>query len=339
MHAITVQTPGHGPRTVSFSPGRTVAQAVYLSGMWPAPALCSGLGRCGRCRVRFPAGAPEPVDADRARLTPSEIARGWRLGCAHRALDGMTVELPPGVAAEPAPLALETVPSGDGFALAVDLGTTSLHWEALDGGETLARGAGLNPQMGAGSEVMSRLALAADPQGAALLRSLVVERLGSVMASLAASGAGPCRCMSLAGNPAMVCLALGKPVTGLAAAPYGLDYRGGVSQPLAEGLPETYVLPLLAPFVGGDVSAGLAHLVLDQRQEYPFVLADMGTNGEFVLALGPRRVPGGQRGSGPGPGGRGHGPWGRGRSGRGDGLRGLAGRAAGRGDGQRPPRP
>jgi len=287
MHAVTVHAPGREPRSLPFAPGRTVAQAVYLSGLWPAPALCSGLGRCGRCRVRFRSQAPEPVPADLARLTPDELEQGWRLGCAHVARPGMELELPLDAPTAHPPPALETLPSGDGFALAVDLGTTSLHWEALDKGETLARGAELNPQMGAGSEVMSRLALAAGPDGAELLRSLVVERLRSIMAALAGSGAGPCRCLSLAGNPAMICLALGKPVSGLAAAPYRLDYAGGVTEPLAEGLPETYVLPLLAPFVGGDLSAGLAHLVADGEPGYPFVLADMGTNGEFVLALSP----------------------------------------------------
>ncbi len=289
MHSIVVHAPGQGRRTVPFAPGRTVAQAVYLSGLWPAPALCSGLGRCGRCRVRFLAGTPEPSAADLARLSTDELDAGWRLGCAHPAAPGMVVELPQDLAAKPDGPALEAVPSGDGFALAVDLGTTSIHWEALAGGETLARGAALNPQMGAGSEVMSRLALAGTPDGASLLRALVVERLRSIMAALAESGAGPCRCLSLAGNPAMVCLALGKPVGGLAAAPYALDYHGGVSEPLAEGLPETYVPPLLAPFVGGDVSAGLAALVRGHGEAlaYPFVLADMGTNGEFALALSP----------------------------------------------------
>ena len=47
-------------------------------------------------------------------------------------------------------------------------------------------------------------------------------------------------------------------------------------------LPPLYVPPLPAPFVGGDVSAGLAAL-LEADVPRPFVLADLGTNGELAL--------------------------------------------------------
>jgi uncharacterized 2Fe-2S/4Fe-4S cluster protein (DUF4445 family) len=43
--------------------------------------------------------------------------------------------------------------------------------------------------------------------------------------------------------------------------------------------------------VGGDVSAGYASLALDPEKPgpgWPFLLADLGTNGEFLLALSPR---------------------------------------------------
>ena len=48
------------------------------------------------------------------------------------------------------------------------------------------------------------------------------------------------------------------------------------------GLPPIYIPPLPAPFVGGDVSAGLAAL-LEADIPRPFVLADLGTNGELAL--------------------------------------------------------
>lgn len=257
----------------------TAAQAAYLSGLFPAPALCSGLGRCGRCRVRFTAAPPASGPEDAALLPAEELAAGWRLGCRHPARPGACMEIP---AAPRGPLAVAPQAGGD-VVLAVDLGTTSLQWTALDrDGNAVARGGELNPQLGAGAEVMSRLAHAAAPGGAAQLRSLVLDALRRACAG----APGRVRTLAVAGNPAMTLLLLGRPVAGLAAAPYRLDYRGGAMETLAPDLPEAYILPQLAPFVGGDVAAGLAALCLGRDAPTPpWVLADLGTNGEFALVL------------------------------------------------------
>ncbi|MEW5774771.1 MAG: ASKHA domain-containing protein [Thermodesulfobacteriota bacterium] len=257
----------------------TAAQAAYLSGLFPAPALCSGLGRCGRCRVRFLSPAPAPGAEDTVLLDPAELEQGWRLGCRHPAAPGAQIEIP---AAPRAPEAAAPRPDR-ALALACDLGTTSLKWAALDSaGQVAAEGWELNPQLGAGAEVMSRLAHAATPGGARQLRTLVLDALRRACAGLP----GRAESLAVAGNPAMTLLLLGLPSSGLAAAPYRLDYRGGRMEALAPDLPEAYILPLLAPFVGGDVSAGLASLALGRDAPAPpWVLADLGTNGEFALVL------------------------------------------------------
>ena len=55
--------------------GQTLAQTIWLSGELSPPALCSGLGRCGACRVRFLEGTPEPCDADSAILGAEAVRR------------------------------------------------------------------------------------------------------------------------------------------------------------------------------------------------------------------------------------------------------------------------
>ena len=58
--------------------------------------------------------------------------------------------------------------------LAIDLGTTSLCWRALNAqGTPLAEGRALNPQAGAGADIMSRLAVASTAEGRELLAQLV----------------------------------------------------------------------------------------------------------------------------------------------------------------------
>ena len=74
---------------------------------------------------------------------------------------------------------------------------------------------------------------------------------------------------------------LNRDVEGLCAAPYRLARSGDETVTLPD-LPPVYIPPLPAPFVGGDISAGLAAL-LDANIPRPFVLADLGTNGELAL--------------------------------------------------------
>ncbi len=308
----------------------TLAQLVWMSGEVDPPALCSGLGRCGRCAARFTRHAPAPHPADREQFSEAELADGWRLLCRHAPMpphgadnangDGMAFTLPagktprrtqtldthpigthPGGAKRAAPV--PSVP----LLLAIDLGTTTLHWSALTpDGHRVAHGAELNPQMGAGSEVMSRLAVASSPAGLTALRRLTLAALARIAAGLP----GPVGGLCVAGNSAMTAILLGHDVSGLAAAPYRLDYTGGTVEALPEpanlaAVRDVWIPPQPAPFVGGDIAAGMAALLcgdlaappaaspattgeaMPPLPRFPFLLADLGTNGEFVLATGP----------------------------------------------------
>jgi uncharacterized 2Fe-2S/4Fe-4S cluster protein (DUF4445 family) len=171
--------------------------------------------------------------------------------------------------------------AGAGFSLGLDLGTTGLAFRAVpaSGRGRAIEGQAHNPQLGAGSEVMSRLAFAARG-GADYLRDLILDFLRRVIRDLP----GPVLRLGVAGNPAMIHLLLGLDFSGLAAAPYRLAFAGGREMELAPDLPWAYVPPLFGPFVGADASAGLFAVVRSGAKP-PFVLVDLGTNGEFVLGL------------------------------------------------------
>ncbi len=284
-----------GPVQIIASPkGLSLAQAVYLAGVWPVLPLCAGLGRCGLCRVRFLADAPGATPAETRRLGLQALDQGWRLACQHPAGPGdIFVPDPPRALARLRSADHKefcgTLPSpGQPLALAIDLGTTSIHWSAgvVDeaGFTPQFSGQGLNPQIGLGSEIMSRLAAARAGLGPEL-RYMVLDHVRALVADLP----GPVERLALAGNPAMTALIQGGDVDGLALAPYHLDDAAGEERLLAPDLPLAFLAPLLSPFVGGDLSAGLAALRFLPKYDlaYPFILADMGTNGEFVLGLDP----------------------------------------------------
>ncbi|WP_419787433.1 ASKHA domain-containing protein [Pseudodesulfovibrio sp.] len=264
--------------------GDTLARTIFLSRLWHGVPLCSGLGKCGLCRVRFRCNAPESQAAEVRKLGRSAIEEGWRLACLHPSAP-CEIDLPEPVRS---PRAVRELAKGSGdFSLAVDLGTTSLHWTVLCDGVRVASGQELNPQVGMGSEVMSRLAAAATAEGRFVLRALIVDRLSELVRLATGVMGGQCTSMAVSGNPAMIYILLGKRPDDLAAAPYELSYRGGEEKKLGPGMPPVYLAPLLAPFVGGDLSAGLVAVEYAATPEYPFLLADLGTNGEFILALSP----------------------------------------------------
>ncbi|EMG36785.1 putative metal-binding protein [Desulfocurvibacter africanus PCS] len=276
-------------REIVVSRDSSLSQALFAAGLRPPLPLCSGLGRCGLCRVRYLTSStelPQPTDTELEILSSAELESGMRLACRHFPRSGDQIELPPVAASVPVEVH-EVLASPVGpLRLAVDLGTTSVYWEAFSEGIVVARGRALNPQLGAGSEIMSRLALAARGE-AGLLRQVVLDLLVRIARELP----GPLESMCVAGNSAMTYLLLELSPDGLAAAPYKLDFRGGVWHSLTPDLPPCYIPPLLGPFAGGDLSAGLAALdALDAGGSTPYLLADMGTNGEFALVLDRERV-------------------------------------------------
>lgn len=281
---LRVRTSGAAaPLVIETVAGEQLSRAIWLFGGIAPQLLCAGMGRCGRCRTRFVKDAPPPLPAEEAILPREDLALGWRLACRRQTPDGsspLDLELP-GADADARAEAKIYVNTAEELVLAVDLGTTSVCWQALvakgkERGLTAAEGRFLNPQAGAGADVMSRLAMAADPRGRRLLSDLVRKALQGVLAALPGRVSRLC----LAGNTAMTDIFLDRDVAGLCAAPYRTSHSGHETVRLP-GLPPIYIPPLPAPFVGGDISAGLALLAVDAQR--PFILADMGTNGEFAL--------------------------------------------------------
>jgi len=54
---------------------------------------CGGNGTCGRCRIRFLTRPPEPTAHDLAQIDSADIARGWRLACAHTLRGDIRIEV------------------------------------------------------------------------------------------------------------------------------------------------------------------------------------------------------------------------------------------------------
>jgi uncharacterized 2Fe-2S/4Fe-4S cluster protein (DUF4445 family) len=188
------------------------------------------------------------------------------------------------------------VPSGSPpVGLAVDLGTTKIAASLVDlaNGNELAVAGALNPQIGYGEDVVSRLThVRRHPDGGPALAAMVRETLDDLLGELTEK-AGVSRTqvadVCIVGNTAMTHLLIELPVHQLAVSPYvaattaALDIKArdlGLT-----GAPGAYVhvLPCIGGFVGADHVAMILASHLDQTNLVALGI-DIGTNTEIALA-------------------------------------------------------
>lgn len=279
-----------GGKTVVAEGGEPVLRALRRAGAF-LDASCGGEGRCGRCAITTLAGDWTPPDDEETR-------RGSRLACRAGPLSDVALRLSATARRLPwAPAPFLPAPDGPLF-LALDVGTTTLS-AALAGadGAPFAELRALNPQGSWGSDVLRRLAAAADPDQGAALRDSVRAALKALAGELLARAAvDPARvgAFAAAGNGAMAVLLLGLDPGRLSVAPFatGLEAFGAVGlDPGLFGLGPSsrgFLVPGIGSFVGGDVTAGILASGL-HRGPRPALFLDAGTNGEIVLA--PERGP------------------------------------------------
>lgn len=178
--------------------------------------------------------------------------------------------------------------------LAVDLGTTKIagYLVDLETGEELVTAGGMNPQIGYGEDVISRLAHAnRSAEDAHILARVVREALDDLVGTLATEAdvarqqiADAC----IVGNTAMTHLLLELPVSQLSVSPFvsavssALDVKArDLDLELAAGA-YVHVLPCVAGFVGADHVAMVLSSDLDRAARVALGI-DIGTNTEIAL--------------------------------------------------------
>ena len=182
--------------------------------------------------------------------------------------------------------------------LAVDVGTTKLAAYLCDltDGKILAKTGAMNPQIGFGEDVISRIAYAVNTEIRKTLQNRLVETLNQmakelcVQAAQAGTHATPAQIVEavIVGNTAMHHLFAGLPVAQLGAAPYvpavkeALDLRAADLGLSINPGAVVYLPPNIAGYVGADhVSMLLATGAWKSTQT--LVALDIGTNTEVSL--------------------------------------------------------
>ena len=260
--------------------GANLLDCLRRAGLGP-DAPCGGESRCGKCRVL--------VDGVE------------QLACRTVVHRDMTVILPEAQAMQvltDGPELPQAKTAAGGYALAFDLGTTTLAGFLLDGSDRreLARESRPNPQAAFGADVVSRIQQALKGQMAELtgcVRQAVTEMALDLCTK---AGIDPKNVTTLCvvGNPAMQQLFMGILPENLARIPFAPALTRAQIQNAALYLPccenaQLLVVPNVSGFVGADTLACVLATGLDQAEKLT-LLVDIGTNGEMVLGNRQRMV-------------------------------------------------
>jgi uncharacterized 2Fe-2S/4Fe-4S cluster protein (DUF4445 family) len=179
--------------------------------------------------------------------------------------------------------------------MAVDLGTTKVaaFLLNLETGEELASAGALNPQIGYGEDVISRLNYAnRHAEGLQVLSEMIHETLNNLLEELVQQAGVERHQVAdccIVGNTAMTHLLLQLPTRQLAIAPYvaatstALDVKArSLGLETAPGA-YVHILPCIGGFVGADHVAMILASEMD-RVSHTTVGIDIGTNTEIALA-------------------------------------------------------
>ncbi len=183
--------------------------------------------------------------------------------------------------------------TGKHFALAVDIGTTTVWVQLLDlaNGEIVGQAADYNGQMSYGDDVISRIIYSQKEGGLNTLQKAVVATLNNLIRGLLKRYKLPAEDishMTLAGNTTMTHLFYGLDPKYIRLAPYtptACHIPPMRACHLGLELPEhvfIYAVSSVSSYVGGDIVAGVLASGIYKEPKLTLYI-DIGTNGEIVI--------------------------------------------------------
>ncbi|MBI5124042.1 MAG: DUF4445 domain-containing protein [Candidatus Omnitrophica bacterium] len=183
--------------------------------------------------------------------------------------------------------------SGANFAFAFDIGTTTVVGQLIDLNkkDILGTRIAFNKQASWGSDVITRIIYASNPEGLQKLNAAVCDNINEIIEDLAAAHSvslSDIYGVVCAGNMTMMHLLLKIDPTNIRKAPY--IPTTSVFETMAA--PETGIeinprgivsfLPGVTTYIGGDIVSGVLACGLAEDEDIS-LLIDIGTNGEIVL--------------------------------------------------------
>lgn len=183
--------------------------------------------------------------------------------------------------------------TGSNYGFAFDIGTTTVAGQLIDLNTKSILGTRIafNKQALFGSDVITRIIYASNPDGLEKLNEAVLDSINEIIEDLARSqkmSLTDAYCVVCAGNMTMMHLLLKIDPTNIRRAPYIPTTTSFETAHAPEAGIEinpkgiAAFLPGVTTYLGGDIVSGIIACGLSQKKELS-LLIDIGTNGEIVL--------------------------------------------------------
>lgn len=301
-HLIKIWS-NHQIKQIECYEDESLLDAMRRHGL-PYYSDCGGRGTCGKCKIRITEGTSETGREDRRRISAEELEEGYRLACRVLPKGELTIELmnynesieTVTSAKDINPYAPSEHGSEQGYAIGIDLGTTTLAFQIVNShtGELLRSRTAMNPQRRLGADVISRMKASNDGKREPL-RQMILEALQQGIEELtkeACVSPELIQQITIAGNTTMIHLLMGYSCEELGRYPFQPVHIGLIQEEFAEFFgeenvnstirAEVTVLAGISAFVGSDIVAGLGLCGFDQSEKICLFL-DLGTNGELAI--------------------------------------------------------
>jgi len=269
-----------------------IREGFYVS------AICSGKGRCGKCKVRVLESDVAISAEDEKIFTKQEIDDGWRLSCMLYPKSDMTIsfelsdETDFEVVSDYVDVPKNASDGGnDEYEIAIDIGTTTIALQLLDksNGEICHTVTKINRQRQYGADVISRIQASVDGKDNEL-KKIIREDLKNGILLLCDEykiGVEQVNRIAIAANTTMTHLLMGYECKSLGQYPFtpvNIDFiKGSVEEIIGISCnAEVVILPGISTYVGGDIVSGLYACNFDKSDDV-CLLVDLGTNGEMAL--------------------------------------------------------
>ena len=268
--------------------GETILLACTRAGIILS-APCGGRRRCGKCTVQLiegqvagnMSGGDAPDSAGNVRSCAAVPVTDITIACPGELMDGAAAK-------GPSPARSAAGMAVGAAAVAVDIGTTTVAARLIDLNTSLVLDtvSALNDQRAFGADVMSRIEAARNGKTGELF-NLINRQIRRILESFMEQWNLPrIEKLAVSGNTTMQHLFLNVDPSGMGALPFTpvfLEAKELPGEAISLPVERVTVLPSIAAFIGGDITAGLA--VLDiLTAPGPSLLIDIGTNGEMGLA-------------------------------------------------------
>lgn len=262
-------------------------------------AVCGGIGKCGKCRIKVQNGQLPVTAFDSQCFDEKELNEGMRLAC--KAYPTESTQVKACFKRDEHFVIVSEHEQSQGhvgskqngsYGVAIDIGTTTIAIQLVDLNKTVVVNTytAINHQRRYGVDVISRINASSNGKKEELQTCIQNDLKQGIKSVICETKVSPA-CVTevvIAGNTTMTHLLMGYDCKGLGEYPFTPVNMQLIEDTYENVLKDNFIhsririLPGISAFVGGDVVSGLYAEDIDRKEKYS-LLIDLGTNGEMAL--------------------------------------------------------